>query len=276
MLFSGLVVFFCIAGISYILIPRARSWYEQQAWVFVDRMRWYGVRVSPENVVRWIVGGTALTALIIWFFLGNILLALVGAVLVGFAPGFVVSAVQAHRRKRFGSQFVDVLLLMSNSLRAGFNLSQTLHIVANEMPAPAKNEFALVLKDRELGASMEDSLEDLSRRMKTDSVTIFVTAILVTIQTGGDVARMLDKLVTTIRDRERVEDRVRTMTSSGRMQGYIVALLPVLMFLAVYVFSRDSMDAFFSSPVGYVIVFLGVILNVLGLYVIRKMSTVEV
>lgn len=272
----GILVAVCAAGASWLLLPHLLRAVHSQAWSFSDRMRWHGVRVSPTRVLHWMGGGAVVVGLMGWLIFANLLLAVLGMVLVCLAPGWIVAAVQSHHRKKFGAQFVDVLLLLSNSLRAGFNLNQALQIVATEMPSPAKNEFSLVLMDRELGASMERALENLGQRMKSDSVRIFITAILVTLQTGGDIVHMLDKLVNTIRDRERVEDRVRTMTASGRMQGYVVAVLPIFLFMSVYLWKGEVVRPLLESLWGQVVIVLGVLFNVMGLVAIRKMSTVDV
>lgn len=276
MIARGLIFLFCVIGATYLVLPRLDHWLREQAWMFSDRLRWYGIRSDPRKVFRGLIGASLFIGFVFWLFLGNILFALAAASLACLSPGWIVAGLQANRRRRFAKQFVDVLLLMANSLRAGFNLSQAFQIIANEMPSPTRNEFALLIMDRDLGASTEQALENLGKRMKYESVDIFITAVLVTMQTGGDIARMLDTLVGTIRDRERVEDRVRTMTASGRMQGYVVAALPVLMLAGVFVMSPQTKERLLSNPLGVGVLIFGLILNIIGLLAIRKMSVVKV
>lgn len=275
MLLSLLFVL-CVFAMAWLLLPRMAEGITATAGVFSDRMRWYGVHRPAAEIRRWMLVGMAASSGLAFVLFGGWLFPLGAVILVWKAPYWILLAVQARRRQQFQKQFVDVLVMMSNSLRAGFNLPQTLQIVATEMPSPARDEFALALRDRHLGASMEFALEGLGQRMQSGSVSIFVTSILVTMQTGGDLSRVLDKLTAAIRDRERAEDRIRTMTSEGRLQGYIISVIPVLIFASVYVFSPDSIKTLLRRPWGNVVVGIGLLFNILGLMAMQKMSKVKV
>jgi tight adherence protein B len=275
MLLSVLFVL-CIFALVWLLLPRIAEGIGATAEVFADRMRWYGVHRTATEIRRWMLAGMAVAAGLAFVLFGGCLFPLGAVFLVWKAPYWILLAIQARRRQQFQKQFVDVLVMMSNSMRAGFNLPQTLQIVATEMPSPSRDEFALALRDRHLGNSMEAALEGLARRMRSDSVTIFVTSVLVTMQTGGDLSRVLDKLTTAIRDRERAEDRIHTMTSEGRMQGYIISVIPLLMFACVYVFSPDSVRALLRRPWGTIVIGMGLVFNFLGLVAMQNMSKVKV
>ncbi len=193
-----------------------------------------------------------------------------------FAPGWVLSAYQGWRCRLFQRQFMDVLLMIANSMRAGFNLSQAVDIVAREMPAPAGPEFGRVVRDRDLGVSLDEGLERLAARMKGESVRIFVTAVQVGRQTGGDLTRILDGLVQMIRERERVEDRVRTMTSETRFQGYTLAALPYLLLVGWLCLDPEGVRGVFATGWGKCLLAIGSVFNGLALVVIRNMASVKV
>ncbi|MFO7535237.1 MAG: type II secretion system F family protein [Kiritimatiellia bacterium] len=192
------------------------------------------------------------------------------------APGWALSSYQNCRRRRFHQQFMNVLLMIANSLRAGFNLSQAVDIVAREMPAPARDEFARVVRDRDLGMSIDEGLERLAVRMNGESVRIFVTAIQVGRQTGGDLTRILDGLVRMIRERERVEDRVQTMTSETRFQGYTLAGLPYLLLVGWLCLDPAGVRDIFSTVWGKALLAVGTTFNALALMTIRKMASVKI
>jgi tight adherence protein B len=192
------------------------------------------------------------------------------------APGWALSCYLAWRRRRFHAQFMDVLLMIANSLRAGFNLSQAVDIVSREMPAPASQEFARVVRDRDLGVSLDEGLERMVVRMEGESVRIFVTAIQVARQTGGDLTRILDGLVKMIRERERVEDRVQTMTSETRFQGYTLAALPYLLLIGWFCLDPNAVRGVFSTAWGKGLLAVGTTFNGLALVVIRNMASVTV
>ena len=192
------------------------------------------------------------------------------------APGWALSAYQGWRCRRFQGQFMDVLLMMTNSLRAGFNMSQAVDIVAREMPDPAGAEFGRVARDRDLGRSLDEGFEALAVRMGGESVRILATAIQVGRQTGGDLTRILDGLVTMIRERERVEDRVRTMTAETRFQGYTLAALPYLLLIGWFCLDPQGVRALFGTGWGKALLAAGSFFNELALLAIRNMATVRV
>ena len=238
-----------------------------------DRQR---ITIASTRIARMLMGASLVSGLLFLVLLRSLVAASMGVLFVWLVPGWVLMAIQARRRRLFNQQFVDVLILMANSMRAGFNLNQTLDIVSTEMPEPAKTEFGMIIRQRDLGASLDVALDDLSKRMRSESVTIFVTAMLVTLKTGGDLTKVIDKLVKTIRDRERIEDRIRTMTSEGRGQGYVIAALPFLMLAARYFINPESVIRLFNSGWGLAIIIVGTVLDILGLMAIQKVASVKV
>ncbi len=230
--------------------------------------------------LRVILGGIALVSALVGCGVYGLTRSLPAAVLgmgIGLvAPGWALSSYQSWRRRRFHEQFMDVLLMIANSLRAGFNLSQAVDIVAREMPAPACQEFSRIVRDRDLGMSLDEGLERFVARMEGESVRIFVTAIQVGRQTGGDLTRILDGLVTMIRERERVADRVRTMTSETRFQGYTLAALPYLLLIGWFCLDPGGVRGVFSTGWGKGLLAVGTTFNALALIVIRNMASIKV
>jgi tight adherence protein B len=188
----------------------------------------------------------------------------------------ILSIHDYRRRVAFARQFADSLTLMANSLRAGFNLNQALRIAAEELPPPSGQEFDLVIRETELGAPFSLALENLARRMPGESMRIFVTAVNVAMRTGGEITKVFDNIVTTVRERERVEERVRTLTASGRLQGYGIAALPFLALLLRYIRSPDATLAFFQWRWGWVFYGVGIVFEIIGLVVIERVCRARV
>jgi tight adherence protein B len=212
----------------------------------------------------------------VWMLTQSSVFALFSAGLGLMAPGWALETYQAWRRRRFHSQFMDVLLMIANSLRAGFNLSQAVDIVAREMPSPARDEFARVERDRDLGIPLDEGLERMAARMDGESVRIFVTALQVGRQTGGDLTQILDGLVKMIRERERVEDRVQTMTSETRFQGYTLAALPYLLLIGWFCLDPAGVRSIFSTGWGKALLTAGTFFNGMALMTIRKLASVKI
>ena len=167
-------------------------------------------------------------------------------------PGMWINLLRTRRHKRFHAMLVDTLLLVSSCLRAGLSMLQAFTVVAEEMPAPANQELGLVLKEIRMGVSLEDAMEHLRKRMPSDEINLFVTAVLVARETGGDVTTVFTKLVETLRERKKIKEKVVTLTFMARAQGVVMGLLPVVFLGVVYKIDPKHMLFFFKDPMGQV------------------------
>ena len=181
-----------------------------------------------------ILGATAVTA-----FTNNLgfgLLAAVGAFVIPFA---YIGYRRNMRTETMRGQLPDSLELMSRVLRAGQTITQAMQAVANEYPAPISSEFALCYEQQNLGLSTDLALRDLARRTRILEIQIFVLALMVHRQTGGNLTELLDRLADLIRQRYRMRGKVRALTAEGRMQAVILLGLPVFMYILLLVINRN-------------------------------------
>jgi len=186
-----------------------------------------------------------------WFVVG-IPLGLAGGVALGFVvPRIVVTILHRRRQRRFQGQLVDALMIMSSSLKAGLSLLQSLEVLAEEMPPPCSQEFGLVIKEMKMGMAMDEALSRLLKRMPSHDLQLVVTAMLVARETGGDVTEVFSRLIETIRERQKIKEKVQTLTTMPRLQGIIMALLPVAFSLIVYSFDPHFFDVFVRDPIGH-------------------------
>jgi tight adherence protein B len=160
----------------------------------------------------------------------SILLGVLVALVGGALPFLVVHLKRRARLEKLLSQLPDAFDLMSRVIRAGQTMAQALQSVADEFPQPIAGEYAYCYEQQNLGLPPELALRDLARRTGLLEIKIFVTALLVQQQTGGNLAEMLDKLSGMIRQRYRIRGQIRTLTAEGRMQAIILLALPVAMF----------------------------------------------
>src|SRR5262249_30341286 len=138
--------------------------------------------------------------------------------------------------------------LMSRVIRAGQTMSQALQAVADEFDAPIAAEFSYCYEQQNLGLSPELALRDLARRTGVVEMKIFVLAMLVQQQTGGNLAEMLDKLATLVRERARMQGRIRALTAEGRFQAFVLLGLPPAMLLLLLVVNRNYIQTLFDYP----------------------------
>jgi tight adherence protein B len=178
----------------------------------------------------------------------SIVTGVVGA-LVGVAvPLFYVQYKRNARLEKLRSQLPDAFDLMGRVIRAGQTMSQALLAVADEFPQPIAGEFAYCYEQQNLGLSPENSFRDLGRRTGLLELKIFVLALLVQQQTGGNLAELLDKLSGVIRDRYRIRGMIKALTAEGRLQGAVLLALPPGMFAIMLLINRDYASVLLEHP----------------------------
>lgn len=215
-----------------------------------------------------------LIALVI--FRGNLILALVGAVGGFYAPRWYVSFLQHKRLTAFNGQLGDTIVLLSNSLRSGYSLLQSMETVSKELPAPMSVEFARVTREIGLGLNIQESLANLLRRIPSDDLDLMITAINVQHEVGGNLAEILDTIAFTIRERVRIVGEIRSITSQQRLSATILSLLPIILGLVLYALNPSYISGLWSNMCGWVMMITGGILIVIGYVVIRKIVDIEV
>jgi len=180
------------------------------------------------------------------------------------------------RRQKFNMQLVDALGSMSNALRAGFSINQAFETVVQNGEKPISQEFGVMLQQMRVGMNFYDALQSLDKRVGSDDLTLVVTAIDIARRTGGNLTEIFDKISLTIRERMRIERRVMTLTSQGRLQGIVVAMMPGILGIAMTLIKPDLMMPFFNSVNGMVAIGATVILIACGWFFIRKIIRIDV
>jgi tight adherence protein B len=233
--------------------------------------------------LKWTVGEfivmTVLFAVVagLFFFLINrIVLVPVGIFAGFFLPRIYLSSLKNKRLKAFNDQLSDALNLMVNSLRAGYSTMQAMEVISDEMPAPISEEFGRVVLELQLGVSFDDAMTNLLRRMPSADMDLVITAMSVQREVGGNLAEVLDSISFTIRERVRIKGEIKTLTSQGRMTGYVITALPFGIVILVYLMNPEFMGTLFTEPCGWVMVGVGLLLIGLGYFLINKIVTIEV
>ncbi|MDR3607407.1 MAG: type II secretion system F family protein [Oligoflexia bacterium] len=192
------------------------------------------------------------------------------------APKPIVDWIYRRRVKKFVIQMVDALSLMSNGLKSGLSVVQSLGIVTQEMPNPIQQEFNLILSQNKLGVSLEEAFSALAVRVKSDDVQMFVTSVNILKETGGNLAETFDTIVTTIRDRIKVEQKIDALTSQGFMQGMFAMAIPPILGAFFYQTDPDYMRPLFTTVLGWIAVMSIIGLEVIGFFVIMKIVKIDV
>lgn len=180
-----------------------------------------------------------------------------------------------QRLKAFISAFPDALDMMTSALRAGHALNQALQLVGNEAPDPIGPEFKRTFDQYNLGLDLRDALLNLAERIPSLDLRLFVTAILLQRETGGNLTEILENISYTIRERFKLIGQIRTYTAQGRMSGWILGLLPIIFVLIISLLNPAYLSPLFKEELGRKLIFASVFLQLVGFYFIRKIVKIR-
>jgi tight adherence protein B len=186
------------------------------------------ISMQPAEFVL-LIAVIAAVAGLVGLLLGGALIGLGVAILVCLVVRFYVIHTKAKRQAAFVDQLPDVLQLVTTALRSGYGLTQALDSVAEEAEEPARSEFAHVIVEARLGRDLSDAMRALAARMESKDLDWVVSAIDINRETGGNLSEILQRVGTTIRERQGMARHVRTLTAEGRMSARILTALPLLM-----------------------------------------------
>ncbi|MDD2715390.1 MAG: type II secretion system F family protein [Candidatus Wallbacteria bacterium] len=204
-----------------------------------------------------------------------------GSAVVGFiAPNFILSRKIAKRRRQFQDQMLDNLVMLSNSLKAGYSFLQGLDLLSKEAAPPSCEEYTRIVRESGLGMDLEKSMRDLNERMASEDFDLVVTVIMIQRQIGGNLSEILDGISNTIRERMRIKGQISTLTAQVRLSGIIVAGMPIAIFLGFYAIRPDLMSLFFTYHEGwfhayYMLLVCGVMEGI-GFMIMQKIGDIEV
>ncbi len=209
-------------------------------------------------------------------FSNSALVALVTAVIGGGLPYVYVVRKRARRMRKLEEQLPEAIDLMGRALRAGHPFSAGIKMVAEELPAPLGEEYRRAFEEQRFGLPVQDALLSLADRNPLLDVRIFVTAVLIQREVGGNLAEILDNISHTIRERFRIQREIRTRTAQGRMTGYLLAGLPIIMGILFYFLNREYIMTLFTDPLGVFFLGAAFILQVMGFLWIRQVVDIDI
>jgi len=232
----------------------------------------------PLTVPEFVLIQLATTAglfLLIFLFTRQLLFAMLGGALGLFLPRIYLHNREARRLLLFQDQLPDVLTLLVGSLRSGYGITIAMDTVAKQMPPPASEEFARVVREIGLGMSATQALQNLVRRIKSDDLDLVVTAIAIQYEVGGNLAIILETISGTIRERIRLKGQLRVLTAQQNLQRTILTILPAAVAVMIHIISPDYLSALFTPGWTLLIPITAVILEIAGYFVMGKLSKVE-
>lgn len=255
-----------------------KATYKNIRWIskeFANSVIASGVKLTPtEYLYAWIA--SAITPMIfIFIVIGNGITA-VGFGIIGFSiPPFLLSRARKKRQELFTKQLGEAVVIIGNCLKGGFSFRQAMESIVKDMQPPISTEFEMTIREMRYGVEQEEALKHMTERVKNQDFDIFVSAVLTSIQVGSNLSEILDTIAGTIKDRIRIKQEVRVLTSQGRISGIIIGLLPVFIVVMVMIINPVYFSSFFQSTIGKIMIIISVLLEIIGFSVIRKIADIK-
>jgi len=279
----------CIAGVTIYLLQLLRSSMEEYARQYTEstarRLADVFVFFPPRRILEMSAALALIFGALFFLVAGGLsargfLRGLILGLLAAWGGWQVPNQILLHLKKRrlrlFNEQLADSLVSMSNALRAGFSIPQAFESVVRNGQDPIAQEFSVFLHETRIGVRFEDALANMKQRVDSEELVLMVSAIETARITGGNLTEVLEKIAFTIRERMRIERRIRTLTAMGRLQGGVVAALPALLAMAMTFLDPRMMMQFFRSPAGMAVVAVVILLEVAGILLIRKIVKIDI
>ncbi len=249
-------------------------------WSWPGRLRRFitqaGMQVRPGKVVL-ICAAMGLAALQgVKILYSNFWLAVAAGIPAALLPMIFVAVQRSRRMAAFEREFPEVIELLSRSVRAGHSFAAGLEIASTDLPDPVSTEFRIVFDQQRFGLPLREALLSLCQRVPLVDVRLFVIALLVQKETGGNLAEILDNLAHVIRERFRIAGEVRVRTAQGRLTAAILMALPVIMMLLLHVLDPDYVNLLFMDRLGQLMLITAAVLQTMGAFMVWRIVKIKV
>jgi tight adherence protein B len=223
-----------------------------------------------------VAGMGVITFLLVGLLADSMLMGAISGGVAAYIPFFLVNSRRNKRQRTLADQLPDALDFLARILKAGHSLTTGLQMMGEELAQPMGTEFRRAYGQHSLGQSLEDSLKDMSTRIESTDFAFFITAVLIQRQTGGDLSEVLTNISGMIRQRIRLQAHVKAKTAEGRFTGYILVAFPAVMFVIAWAMNPSYAGILLHTTRGMELLCTAFGLQMLGLWAIRKLTTVRV
>lgn len=270
------VAFFCVTWVLSNVARQLFSLYQKNFYQQVDKgLRDVVVMMEPGQIFTvTLIAAIVFVPLVFW--ITNIVLAMTLAVIIFVAPTFVLKVMKKRRSDDFVDQLPDALSSISSSLRSGLNLVKAFQQVAKNQPQPLAQEFTQVLVEYRVGSDLNESLDALAKRIGRDDLLLMNSAIKISRTVGGNLAETLEVLSRTLREKSKVEGKIRALTSMGKAQGTLATFFPVFIGYVFYKIEPEAMSMLFTTNLGLIWLGVMITMSVMAFFMIQKIVNVDV
>lgn len=276
----ALLMFFCFLFAAYLAVQAGSRFMARYRENFMDqaRLNLADMFLFMDPTQLFAFNALMLVAIpaVVWVVTGSLVIALIVAALVAFLPRKVYVLMRQRRIDKIQEQLPDALQMLSGSLRAGVGFAPAMEVLVHDGQPPLAQELALVLREQHLGVRTEEALEHFGKRVPIVDAQLFVSAVNISREVGGNLADTLATLAETLRRRLIMENKVKALTSQGRLQGIVMACLPIFLIGYLTLMYPDTMEPMFHQWHGWVVIGICVVMEYLGYRMCRKIMTIDV
>lgn len=241
-----------------------------------DQLARADMKLRPGEYVLLRLAVAAVAGTAVWAPTRMLWLAAAAAAAGYTAPALYVRWRQRRRTRQFEDQLVDALVLISNALKSGFSFMQAMQAVADEMPDPIGAEFRQAIVEVRMGSPVDEAMVAIANRVRSADFGLVVSGMVIQRQVGGNLTEIIGNVVRTVRERHRIHREVRTLTAEQRMEGAVLSVLPLVLLLVLLLASPGYVSNMWAEPSGRLILAAGLLSDLLGVLVIRKLVQIEV
>jgi tight adherence protein B len=231
---------------------------------------------DAQKLFLWNIGLLVLLPALVYLVTRNLTYTLLAATVVAILPRLTYRYLAQHRLRSFQNSLPDALAQLAGAMRAGSALPNAIDVMVKETQGPVSQEFSLVLREHRVGVPMEEAFTNLGSRVQCEDLELVIAAALIAREVGGNLAEVFDRLSTTLREKATMEGKIRALTAQGKLQGWVVGLLPVAMMIILFHLEPDVMEPWSSTLLGWIYTTVIAVLELLGLLMIRKIVSIDV
>jgi tight adherence protein B len=235
-----------------------------------------GHRILAYQLVGLSLALGAVSAYISWIMLRMPMATLLFTIVAAYIPYMKIKRDRAARLGKFEEQLPDAIDIMKRALKAGHPFNSSMKLVATDMDNPIAEEFEMTFNDISYGSDVRRAMLNLLSRVPSVTVMALVTSIQVQKETGGNLAEVLEQIAGVIRGRFKLHRKIKTLTAEGRMSAWVLAMVPLFLFVTIWITSPDYLPILVDDPRGHNMIIYGCISGVLGIAWIRRIIRIEV
>lgn len=232
--------------------------------------------VNPTYLFRLNLVVLVVVPLLFWLLTGKLLIAVVAATMLAVLPKKAYRWLKQRRINKIQEQLPDALMMLSGSMKAGLGFTPALESLVRDGYPPLAQELALILREQHMGVKVEEALDNFAKRVPVLDAKLFVSAVAISREVGGNLAESLRTLADTLRRRLIMENKVKALTAQGRLQGIVMAMLPVAIVSYLAFAYPETVAPMFNTWIGYGIIGLCVVLEYLGYKMCLKIMTIDI